>query len=198
MFLKEEELVRGIKRQDKDVFKYLYDFLFQRLFLYARSYLENEQEAKDIVQELFFTLWEKNEKINFPTTISAYLFKAVHNNCIQVLRHKTIEKKHSEHSRIKLQEAEIIYHNSSDHIFSTINLQEIQETFRQALLQMPEKTREIFLLSRQLGNKNKEIASSLNISIKTVEYHLSNALVFLKEQMKDYLPTFLFFFFMIQ
>lgn len=196
MSYKENELVKGIKRQDKEVFKYLYNHFFQRLFLYAKSYLDDDQESKDIVQELFYKLWEKNKKINFPTTVSAYLFRAVHNNCIQVLRHKTIEKKHNDHSRMKLLEAEIVYHNSTDHIFSSLNLQEIQEVFRRTLLQMPEKTREIFLLSRQLGNKNREIASNLNISIKTVEYHLSNALIFLKEHMKDYLLIFILSLFM--
>ncbi len=182
----ETNLIRRIKRGDKEAFKHLFDTYYQRLFLYALSYVEDIDVSEDIVQELFFNLWEKRREVIITTSLSSYLFRAVHNRSIQFLRHKKVASNYEAMHNFKLKEADMLYQSSGDFTFSEIQLNEIQDIITRTFDLLPEKTREIFTLSRDHSNSNKEIAKILKISIKTVEYHITKTLKILRTALNDY------------
>jgi RNA polymerase sigma-70 factor, ECF subfamily len=187
----EKNIISLIREGDKIVFRRLYDLYYTRLFLYARSYVEDAGDAEDIVQELFFELWKKREELDILTSLSSYLFRAVHNRCIQYLRHRKVVAGFESMHQLKLKDAEILYSTSSDYTFTEIQFREIAEIYDKTNHTLPEKTREIFKLSRTSFKSNKEIAAMLHIEIKTVEYHISKALKLFYAALKDYFILFI-------
>ena len=175
-----------IRKGDKTVFRKLYILYYHRLLLYAKSYLEDDDEAEDVVQELFVHLYEKRKEVLIYSSLSSYFFRSVHNKCIQILRHKKVKAGYEEKHRIKIREAEILYNKSDNFAFSEQQLEEISRIFLRKNNMLPEKTREIFRLSREQLKTNKEIAGLLNIQVKTVEYHITKALKSFMEVLKDY------------
>ena len=182
----EKVTIRLIRKGDKKVFRTLFELYYQRLFLYANSYLENSNEAEDVIQDLFVHLWEKRNELTIFSSLSSYLFRAVHNRCLQILRHKKVVAKYENKHKLKLKEVEILYNSSADFSFTENQLREIKQIFNRTNSTLPEKTREIFRLSRQQLKSNKEIASMLNIKLKTVEYHITKALRVFNAALKDY------------
>ena len=182
----EKATLHLIKKGDQAVFRKLYDIYFYRLFLYAKSYLDNENEAEDVVQELFVHLYEKRKELVVFSSLTSYLFRSVHNKCIQVLRHRKVQADYEEKHKLKIREAEILYSRAASFSFSEQQLQEIQQIYQQANDALPDKTREIFRLSREQSKSNKEIASILNIQLKTVEYHISKALKSFSSVLREY------------
>ena len=183
----ERKIIAGIKRGDKAVFRELFDTYYTKLLLYAKSYVDNNKEAEDIVQDLFFHLWEKRKDIVIFSSVSAYFFRAVHNRCIQHLRHKKVVKGYEERHLFKIKEAEILYRTSTDFSFSSVQIKEIQSILDRVYDDLPEKTRQIFRLSRESSKSNKDIADALDMSVKNVEYYISKALRKFRFALRDYL-----------
>jgi RNA polymerase sigma-70 factor, ECF subfamily len=186
----EQSIILAIQRGDKEVFRKLFDVYYKRFLLYAKSYVTDPADAEDIVQNLFFNLWEKREELIILTSLTAYLFRALHNRCIQYLRHKKVAAEFESFHLLKMKEAEIMI-ESSDFSFTEIQFKELQHIIEQTSESLPEKTREIFKLSRESYKTNKEIAGMLDIQIKTVEYHISKALKVFYYALKDFLILFL-------
>ena len=189
----EKIYLRQIRRGDREVFKILFNLYYRKLFLYAKSYVEDTDAAEDIVQDIFFHLWEKRKEAEINSSISAYLFRSVHNRSIQFLRHRAVMAGYEERHLIKIKEAEILYNSSGDFSFSHIHLDEIQHIVDSAYEKMPPKTREIFRLSRESAKSNRLIADSMNITVKSVEYHITKALRILFAALKDYVLILVMF-----
>lgn len=182
----EKSIITKIRKGNKEIFRELFVTYYHRLFLYAKSYVGTDSDAEDIVQDLFFHLWERRREIDIYSSISSYLFRAVHNKSIQFLRHRKVASGYEERHRLKLLEAELLY-QSGDFSFSSIQLREIQELLRKAYDSLPEKAKMIYTLSREENRTNKDIANSLNISIKTVEYHIKKSLTVFRLALRDYM-----------
>ncbi len=189
----EKNTIKLIKKGDKGVFKKLFEIYYLRLFLYTKSYVEDTDTAKDIVQDLFINLWEKRKKLDIASSLSSYLFRAVHNRSIQFLRHKKVISKFKEKHMLKLKEAEILYSTSVDFTFSEVQFNEIRNILNQTFNSLPGKTREVFSLSREQEKSNQDIANTLNINIKTVEYYITKALRIFHTALKDYFILFILF-----
>ena len=144
----------------------------------------SEEEAKDLVQAVFIKFWNDREKINLRSSVRSYLFVSVKNKCFDSLRKKD--------RNIKLQGI-TGEHDVSDDSYETYILSELDALFKRSLNKVPDRCREIFELSRFQGLKIREIAVKLNLSEKTVENQITNALRILKEELKDYLPLLALF-----
>lgn len=186
----ENNIVRQIRQGDKEVFRDLFEIYYQRLFLYAKSYVGDPDTAKDIVQDLFIHLWEKRKNLVIISSLSSYFFRAIHNRSIQFLRHKKVISKYKEKHLLKLKEAEILYNTSVDFTLSDVQFNEIQNILNETYNSLPAKTREVFRLSRQEAKSNRVIANTLNINIKTVEYYITKALKVFHSALKDYFILF--------
>lgn len=174
-------------------FEEIYLNYFPRLLRFAHEYVQTKEDAENIVQDVFMTLWERREDLKIHISLTSYLFILIRNRCIDHLRRKKnaeIGKKKMQEcftyeQQMKLNSLEVFDHT----LFSDSNIEQIITC---AINSLPPKCREIFILNKIDGKKYKEIAEKLNISINTVENQMSVALRKLRVQLKDYMPIFLF------
>jgi RNA polymerase sigma-70 factor (family 1) len=179
----------------RENFDSIYINNFSRLFLFAKEYVLFDEEAENIVQDIFLMLWEKREALRVDVSLTAYLFTLVKNKCIDFLRHQMVEQMYSENVKHEYNEelnVKLFALESFDHNFSSE--EDIETLLRNAIDKLPERCRLIFIKSRIEGKKYKEIAEELNLSVNTVEGQISIALKKLREELKDYLPLLLFLF----
>jgi RNA polymerase sigma-70 factor (ECF subfamily) len=180
LFLYEE-----MKRGKEYAFDFFFNYYYPGLCVYAQKMISlPEEEARDIVQDVFVKFWNDCKKLDVQFSIRSYLFVAVKNKCFDVLRKKN--------RNIKVQEISNEY-DIADEAFETYILSELETLFNNSLTKLPERCREVFELSRLHGLKNREIAAKLNLSEKTVENQITKALHILREELKDYLPLLILF-----
>ena len=155
----------------------------------SKNYVPANEDAENIVQDVFLTLWERKEEIEISFTLTTYLFTLVKNRCLNFLRHKLIEEEYN--SQMK-EELGFKLYALEAFDYSYQSEEELQEIIRRALDTLPERCREVFIKSRIEGLKYKEISDELGISVNTVENQMVTALKKLRVALKDYLPLLLF------
>ncbi|MBL7699613.1 MAG: RNA polymerase sigma-70 factor [Chitinophagaceae bacterium] len=187
MEMAHETTVRHIPVEDSS-FEALFKSNFKRLFSYALTLLRDDSHAEEIVQNVFYKIWEKKGRIDIQTSVTAYLYRSVYNDCLNYLKHK------------KVKAAYVVYaswtqRNESDSATSKVQLNELKEKLDEALSELPEQCRTIFQMSRFEELKYQEIAARLGISVKTVENQMGKALRLLRTKLADYLPILIFILF---
>lgn len=173
----------------KGDFEKLYKLYYPKMFAFAKNYVPANEDAENIVQDVFLILWERKEEIEISFTLTTYLFTLVKNRCLNFLRHKLIEEEYN--SQMK-EELGFKLYALEAFDYSYQSEEELQEIIRRALDTLPERCREIFIKSRIEGLKYKEISDELGISVNTVENQMVTALKKLRVALKDYLPLLLF------
>ena len=176
---------------DEHNFDEIYMDFFPRLLRFAQEYVSQE-DAENIIQDVFMTLWERRSDLKIHISLVSYLFALIKNRCIDHLRRKInaergkkkIQEKFDLEMQMKLYSLESLDQMISD--------SEIEQVITKAIDSLPEKCREIFIRHKIEGKKYKDIAEELHISINTVENQMSIALRKLRIQLKDYKPLFLF------
>ncbi|WP_215225762.1 RNA polymerase sigma-70 factor [Echinicola shivajiensis] len=171
---------------DEKVFEVTFKSHFQALHGYACALLKDEDEAEEIVQNVFLKLWEKREKIHIETSVKAYLYQMVYRDSMNAIRHEKVKQKHQNITKYQSSSAPIQKDEGDD--------SELMEELKSALQSLPEKCRKVFLLSRYESLKYQEIAERLGVSVKTVEAHMGKALKHLRVELADFLPIILFLF----
>ena len=159
------------------------------MFAFAKNYVPANEDAENIVQDVFLILWERKEEIEISFTLTTYLFTLVKNRCLNFLRHKLIEEEYN--SQMKEELGFKLYALETFN-YSYQSEEELQEVIQRALDTLPERCREVFIKSRIEGLKYKEISDELGISVNTVENQMVTALKKLRVALKDYLPLLLF------
>jgi RNA polymerase sigma-70 factor (family 1) len=167
--LSDSDLADLLKSDDKAAFSAIYDRFKWVLYLHAVKRCGNREEAMDIVQELFTTLWDKRAELNIRTQLSGYLYASVRNRVIKLIGHRQVVTKHVDSLKNSINFDTCI----TDHRVRENNLTEIIE---KEINELPEKMREIFIMSRKLHMTHKEIAENLGIQESTVKRQVSNAL----------------------
>lgn len=144
--------------------------------------------AEDIVTDSIIRLWE-TMKVDHVNQISAYLFKILKTKSLDYLKHLAIRRNvHQQINSALLREVEIRINSLESADPNEIFSSEISFIIEKTLQSLPEKTREIFILSRFKNKSNKEIAEIFNISVKGVDYHIMQSTRELRLALKDYLP----------
>lgn len=167
------ELAGLLKSGDKAAFTEIYDRFKGQLYVFACKIVRDDDVAEDLVQEIFIYLWDKRQIINFKSSISSYLFSAVRFKFFDWVDHQKVRTDYTQAFQVFLEEAE----SSTDHY---IEEKELSASIDREIALLPEKMREIFLLSKKENLSNKEIAAQLNISEKTVRNQISTALKILR------------------
>lgn len=177
-------LFERIKAGDKSAFDALFRLYYQDLCRFAIFLSCNTEDAEEIVQDVFYRLWIKRQNIEIKISAKAYLFTAVRNSVYNIHKHEKIKKRYIEESKLDNTDANAEELDINEDIYKRID---------SVIDQMPEKRREVFKLSKVEGLKYKEIAEKLNISIKTVENHMGEALKFLRANLNktDFLILFM-------
>lgn len=186
-----------MKYSDSNQFSELYSDYFQKSYLFAKSYLHDKEAAEDIASDSIMKLWEKirSEQVD---NINALLLTIIKNSSLDYLRKEAVRYKVHD-LVLSYQSHELDFRISTleecdpSHIYS----KEIQDIIDNSLSMMSAQSREIFQMSRYEHLSNKNIASTLNLSVKSVEYHIAKVLTLLRNNLKDYLPSTLFLFYFI-
>ena len=154
---------------------------YKGMYSYACIMLKNEAEAEEITQTIFEKLWEKKDALQIETSLKAYLYRMVHNDCLNWLKHSSVV-----HTFQKEKVYSMKY--DSDNAEDKLAAGQLNERLGIALRELPEQCRTIFQLSRFEDLKYREIAGQLGISEKTVENQMGKALKLLRMKLVDFLP----------
>lgn len=184
--IEEKELVYRIMNGDQKAFELIFHFYYPGLVLYSRQFTADHSEAEEIVQDFFVRFWQKRQQLIPSDSLKSYFFSSVKNSSLNFLKHKKIEERYiKEMSEL-----------SSHHLMYEPDLyitSELQNKIKNGINNLPEKCREIFIMSRIRGIKNETIASELNISKRTVETQITKALKVLRVVLKEYIGILLLF-----
>jgi len=184
----EFELVKDLKKGDVLAFEKLFSSYSKKLLYFAKGYLESEEDAKSMVQDVFLKVWENRSNLKLDQSFNSYLFTIAFNFIRMYYR-----KKYREDRKIKEYQ-----YTASDvyEIDGEIEFDELAEIIDNAIEQLPEKRRLIFRMSREEGLSNDQIANKLSISKKTVENQITHALKFLRNKIQDKSIAILLFFYL--
>lgn len=182
MELPVEQLTTTLKAGNLTAFEMLFRTYYQPLCNYAYTFVQDRDEAEEIVQSTFLNIWEKRENLSIHTGVKPYLYAMVRNACLNVLKHEKIKQ---QHATMEMAIAE----RSIESVARTVIASELEGKIHDAMDHLPEQCRLIFKLSRFEDLKYAEIADQLNISIKTVENQMGKALRIMRDQLRDYLPV---------
>lgn len=181
MLISDKEIVEALHKSDENVFEQVFRLHYQRLCNYAAGIVADTDEAEEVVQQLFVNVWEKRMTLEITLSLKSYLYRAVHNACLNKLKQQKVRKLYADEHIKNSDEA---YEHTSQTIVKT----ELEKQIHTAINTLPEQCRMVFKLSRFEEMKYAEIATHLGISVKTVENHMGKALRIMREQLKDYLP----------
>lgn len=173
-------------RGDKEKFDRFFKRFYPRLTAYACLFVD-DVAAEDIVQDFFVYLWENSEFIDIHTSLEAYLFKSIYLRCLNLIKQRNTHKNH--HKQIEeylLKFEKQLFDPDANESIRRLFMDELGAEINAAIDSLPEKCRQVFLLSYIHDLKNKEIAEILGISNKTVENHIHNALKVLRVKLSKH------------
>jgi RNA polymerase sigma-70 factor (ECF subfamily) len=172
--------VNKIKDGDLKEFEQLFRELYSPLCSYASQIINDNDKAEELVQDIFYGIWKNRLKLDIKVSFKAYLYKAIQNNCLQLIHHKQVEEKYKQQVAYSSMEFQ------SDPM-EELEAIEMNLLIEKTLEDLPERCRQIFSMSRFDGLKYKEIAQNLDISIKTVEANMGKALNIFRQNLKSYI-----------
>lgn len=177
--IEEKILVNHLLEGDQTAFELLFRFYYPGLVIFAKQIVLDTAEAEEIVQDFFVQLWTGRKNIKNSSSLKNYFFVSVKNRAFNFLKKEQIKVKTLNELKLMVE---------SDMLFQpdVFVISELQEQINIAFTKLPDRTREIFLLSRTKGYSNDELAEQLNLSKRTIETQISNALKILRKELKEY------------
>lgn len=166
---------------DERSFRLLFESYYPALCIYAKRFIDERATREDLVQDVFFSLWENRKSLSVETSARSYLVVAVRNRCLNFLRHNRVES--CDFSRL---ESLPPYAENHDDLYT---LAELRELLAKALSKLPEDYRRVFESNRFEEKSYGEIADAMHLSVRTVERYKNKAVEILKKELKDYLPS---------
>ena len=157
---------------------------YKPLVRYGTTFLKDSDEAEDVVQQVFVSMWEKRSQQDIHTSVRALLYKAVHNACLNRIKHRKVRMVYAEELKATQEQASQV---------DLVQANELDEKIQLAVANMPEQCAKIFKMSRFEQLRYQEIADQLGLSIKTIENQMGKALRIIREELKDYLPLLILF-----
>ena len=178
------ETIKALREGNHLAYEELFDSSYEPLYRYAYSILKDINEAENVVQKTFCKLWDQRETLNIQSSINSYLYRIVHNDCINTIHQTT---RHQEHNLNYISSM----NDAANTTIEQIESSDLQKAIDNALAGLPPQCRRVFEMSRIEQLSYAEIAAQLNISTNTVENHISKALKLLRIELKDFLSLYL-------
>lgn len=182
--------LKRLASDDKKALEELFNYFYPRLYQFSKSFLKLEEGIDDILQEVFVKVWNNRSNIRATETFNSFIFTITRNLLLNELRTRLNSQKMKE----KIQKLSVF---DDYNTIENLDYEELKETVDQIVSKLPKKQREVFLLSRYEGLSHKEISEKLNISTKTVEYHISQSINTIKSKLSQIGLTALLYFHLI-
>ena len=186
-FINDKEFISSLKKGDSKGYQFLVTSYHQKLCVYANSLTNDSDLAEDIVQNVFMSIWKNRNKLKDQFVVKSYLYKSVYNEFIDQYRKKkavlTLEKKHIDALTYIVEEED------------EKSLEKLISIVKKEIDKLPPKCKQTFLLSKEEGLTNLEISEYLNISIKSVEAHITKAFSVLRKSIGNKVNGILFLLF---
>lgn len=176
MRAEEKIIVNEIRKGNKQVYEALFAEYYDSLVRFAQSFVFDQQECEDIVQELFVHIWENSSHINITTSVKAYFYQAIRNKCINYIKSIKVKDKN------QMMYADAIVNSEEDLEIFDIKL---IESVKESIEELPEQMAKVFKLKLVEGKKREEIAEELGVSVNTVKTQLLRAKTKLREMLKE-------------
>lgn len=173
------ELTTLLKEGDELAFTEIYRRHWHTLYLHALKIMDDRNEAKDMVQDLFFALWEKSGELNISMNLKGYLYRGMRNKVLNAVR-----KNKTNHNFLDLIAKEM--EETDNRTIETIDEHQLMALIDAEVAQLPPKSREIFELSRKDFLSNKEIAERLGMTEEAVKKQVQRSVKLLKLKLSDY------------
>lgn len=183
--LSDSELVDLLTQGDQLAYTEIFERYSNLLLQHAFRLLANDEEAHDVVQDVFLQIWEKRESLTFRISLSAYLFTAVKNRIFKLFSHQKVILRYIDFIGAFMVEG---YNIVEDELLS----KELTKLIEKEIANLPEKMREVFILNKKENLSYKEIADRLNISDQTAKQQVYKALKILKPKIDTFLSAFPF------
>lgn len=183
VFHTEQDLITSLKQGDEGAYNYIFKHYWKMLYAQAHAKLQSREAAEEVVQEIFVTLWEKRNSLLI-TNLTLYLRVALRNKCIDQIRKKIVKEKSWNYYQTFLP-------HQSNTTQETVAYNNLMEAMENGMASLPEKTKKVFKLSRLEGKSVPDVAQLIQLSEKSVEYHLTKSLKTLKVYLKDFVMVWL-------
>lgn len=183
-----EEILARLADSNQAALEELFDYYYPRLYNFSKAFLKLEESIDDILQEVFVRIWENRRHIKQSYTFESYIFTITRNKLLNELRSRLNNQK----TRDRIFQSAV----AREYLpFEAVEFDELAQKVEFLIEELPARQKEIFKLSRIEGLSHKEIAEKLNITPKTVEYHITQAILYLKEKLKAFgLMSLLYFY----
>ncbi len=178
--LDEDKILLALLRDDSiEAFNALFRKYYRPLCAYAHRFVVRE-DVEEVVQDLFVWLWENRHRVAVHAALSVYLFRAVYARCLNRIESNETKRR----TEAQYWERHIDHCNMEDY-----QTEELITRIHASIQQLPDSYRQAFVMHRFQDKSYKDIASELNVSAKTVDYRIQQALKLLREDLKEYLPV---------
>ncbi|PCE64747.1 RNA polymerase sigma-70 factor [Sediminicola luteus] len=189
----DEKLFLRFKAGDQGAFRYLFDSYYEMLVGFCKQFVYDADKAQSLAQDAFVSLWMKRDKIKTLAGVKSFLYTSAKCSCIDLLRHSKVVNRYKDAELYRLEkEMNLEVLKSLD--FDSLVYSEMEGQVQRAIANLPERSREVFLLKREGNKKNREIAEELNISVKAVEANMARAIKGLKHALSYFVGLLLFLF----
>jgi RNA polymerase sigma-70 factor (family 1) len=175
----DEELMQEIKAGNMFAFDVLYRKYNKKLYKFGYSILKSTVEAENLIQDVFLNLWENRLKVEKNSSIKSYIFTITYNSAISIIRKKARESQFIEYLK-SLQEI------TEAPVNVELEYNELTKKLDEIIKELPQRQKEVYLLHKVEGLKYNEIAERLNISVNTIENHMSHALKTIRKKLGNY------------
>ena len=193
--MEEHDLILQLRQGDEKAFEIIFRKYFAGLCLFAEHFVRDHETAEEITEDFFCHLWDNCHDLSITTSLSGYLYRSMHNRCLNYLRNRKVRQQYVADNQYFFTDEEILGKDTEDQPVSNLIARELEKNISDAIDGLPEQCRVIFSLNRFEDLSYVEIADKLNLSVNTVKTQMARALQKLRYALKEFLIIALMMFF---
>lgn len=184
--LQDNDLVTQIQQGNELAFEVIFLRYYSLLCQYASTIVGNRDSGEEVVQDMFVKLWENRRNLNISSSFRSYLYRSVHNQCINHIESRKVRRIYSQNN------VHQVVPFAGDYPIANLIAKELEEKIKNSIDALPEQCREVFLLIRIQNKSYQDVAKKLNISLNTVKTQMQRAIMKMKRDLQEYLPFLLY------
>ena len=168
---------------NNETFEWIFKTYYRALCFHSEGIIGEKEASEEIVSDFFLNLWENRESITITTSVQAYLYKGVYNNCLKYLEHMKVLRKYHDYAQYVLDNSDLFQSQIEDDPLALLISKETVAEIEKAIDALPAQCSAVFTLARFEELSYQEIADKLDVSINTVRTQITRAMVKLRESL---------------